>query len=251
MFYRGYLKRLRQDWRRFDHYVFHTRQGNDYRFLGELAADRCTIVPNFFPHDILEWSPTAAERYIHDRGLGFLTQHPFVLNVSNHYRIKGHRVLINKFLSTFPDDWRLVIAASEPHGGRSCGAQCRRESARSNRITLLDGSDRELVISLYHLASLFFLTSQIEYFPLVLIEAQAVGLPFLAFPVGNANELAGGVVVHPRDVTCRFISDLIGQRAILNDLGARGRTQSLAEHSESRIQEQYVRMIRGLVDTGG
>jgi hypothetical protein len=37
----------------------------------------------------------------------------------------------------------------------------------------------------------------------------------------------------------------------LNDLGARGRTQSLAEHSESRIQEQYVRMIRGLVDTGG
>jgi glycosyltransferase involved in cell wall biosynthesis len=249
IFYHGYLKRLQRNWQRFDHYVFHTRLGNDYRFLGKLVGDRHTVIPNFFPHDILDWSRTAADRYLYDQGLGFLTQRPFVLNVSNHYRIKGHAALIRKFMKSFPDDWQLVIAGSEPNGGRNCGAQCKRESTRSDRITLLDGSDRKLVLSLYHRASLFFLTSQIEYFPLVLLEAQALGLPFLSFPVGNVHELAGGTVVRPRDVTPRFIRNLIQQPAMMKDLGTRGQMQSLAEHSESRIQEQYVRMIRRIVDT--
>jgi glycosyltransferase involved in cell wall biosynthesis len=249
IFYRGYLKLLRRNWRRFDHYIFHTRHGNDYRFLSDLVGDCCTIVPNFFPHDMLTWSRSAADRYLHDRGLRFLTQRPFVLNVSNHYRIKGHAALIRKFLKSFPDNWQLVIAGSEPHGGRSCYAQCKRESGRSDRISLLDGSDRRLVLSLYHRASLFFLTSQIEYFPLVLLEAQALGLPFLSFPVGNVRELTGGIVVRPQDVTPRFIRDLLRQPAVLKDLGTRGKMQSLAEHSESQIQEQYVRMIRGIVDT--
>jgi glycosyltransferase involved in cell wall biosynthesis len=249
IFYRGYLRRLRRNWRRFDHYVFHTKHGNDYRFLGDLVGDRCTIVPNFFPHDMLTWSPTAADRYLQDHGLGHLTQQPFVLNVSNHYRIKGHATLMRKFLKSFPDSWQLVIAGSEPHDGRGCAAQCKRKSARSDRITLLDGSDRKLVLSLYHRASLFFLTSQIEYFPLVLLEAQAVGLPFLSFPVGNAHELLGGIVVRPRDVTPGFIRNLLQQPAVLKDLGARGQRQSLAEHSESRIQEQYVRLIRRILGT--
>ncbi len=249
IFYRGYLKRLRRNWQRFDHYIFHTRQGNDYRFLGKLTCDRHTIIPNFFPHDILDWSPTEADRYLHDQDLEFLTQRPFVLNVSNHYRIKGHAALIHKFMKSFPDDWQLVIAGSAPNGGRNCEAQCKRESTRSDRITLLDGSDRKLVLSLYHKASLFFLTSQIEYSPLVLIEAQALGLPFLSYPVGNVRELAGGMVVRPRDVTPRFIGNLIQQPAKMKDLGTRGQIQSLEEHSESRIQEQYVGMIHRIVDT--
>ena len=105
------------------------------------------------------------------------------------------------------------------------------------------------MLSLYYRASLFFLTSQIEYFPLVLLEAQALGLPFLSFPVGNVHELAGGIVVPPRDVTPRFISDLLSQPGVLKDLGERGKMQSLAEHSESQIQQQYVCGIRGIVDT--
>jgi glycosyltransferase involved in cell wall biosynthesis len=249
IFYHGYLKLLQRNWQRFDHYVFHTRQGNDYRFLGKLVGNNYTVIPNFFPHDILDWSRVAADQYLHDQGLGFLTQRPFVLNVSNHYRVKGHAALIRKFMKSFPDDWQLVIAGSAPNGGRNCEAQCKRESTRSDRITLLDGSDRKLVLSLYHRASLFFLTSQIEYFPLVLIEAQALGLPFLSFPVGNVHELAGGMVVRPRDITPGFIKNLIQHPAMMKDLGARGQMQSLAEHSESRIQEQYVRMIRKIVDT--
>ena len=249
IYYHGYLNLLRRNWNRFDHYVFHTTQGNDYRFLSDLVVDRCTVVPNFFPHDMLTWSQSAADLYLDHRDLRFLTQRPFVLNVSNHYRIKGHAALIRKFLKSFPDNWQLVIAGSEPQRGRSCITRCRRESSRSERITLLDGSDRRLVLSLYHRASLFFLTSQIEYFPLVLLEAQAIGLPFLSFPVGNVQELAGGIIVRPRDVTPRFISDLLKHPAVLKDLGARGRIQSLARHSESQIQEKYVRIIHGLADT--
>jgi glycosyltransferase involved in cell wall biosynthesis len=249
IFYRGYLKLLRQNWQRFDHFIFHTRHGNDYRFLIDLVGDCCTIIPNFFPHDMLTWSRPAADRYLHDRGLWFLTQRPFVLNVSNHYRVKGHAVLIRKFLKSFPDNWQLVIAGSEPRAGMSCYAQCKRENARWDRITMLDGSDRELVLSLYHRASLFFLTSQIEYCPLVLLEAQSVGLPFLSFPVGNVQELAGGVVVRPQEVTPRFIGDLLEQPAVLRDLGGCGKKQSLEQHSESQIQEQYVRTMRRVVDT--
>lgn len=249
IFYYRYLKRLRRNWRRFDHYVFHTRQGNDYRFLGKLVSNCQSTIPNFFPRDILEWSQSEADQYLHDRGLDFLIKRPFVLNVSNHYRIKGHTTLIQKFMESFPDDWQLVIAGSSPNSGRNCAAQCQRESACSDRITLLDGSDRKLVLSLYHRASLFFLTSKIEYFPLVLVEAQALGLPFLSFPVGNVQELSGGIVVRPRDVTPEYISNLLQQPTALKELGARGKLQSLAEHSESRIQKQYIRLISSIVDT--
>lgn len=248
IYYRGYLKRLRRNLQRFDHYVFHTKLGNDYRFLSDVAGDRCTIVPNFFPHDILTWSRSAADQLLHDHGLGFLTQQPFVLNVSNHYQIKGHTALIHTFLKSFPNNWRLVIAGCEPHSGRSCYARCRQQSGRSNRITLLQGSDRNLVLSLYHTASLFFLTSQIEYSPLVLLEAQALGVPFLSFPVGNAQELAGGIVVRPRDVTAPFITNLLRNPSTLNDLGARGKVQSLAEHTESHVQEQYVGLVRKILE---
>jgi glycosyltransferase involved in cell wall biosynthesis len=247
--YRQYLKLLRRRWRRFDHYVFHTRCGNDYRFLSDLVADRCTVVPNFFPHDTLTWSLSAADCYLDDCGLRNLTQRPFVLNVSNHYVLKGHAALIRKFLDSFPQQWQLVIAGSEPYGGRSCYGRCKRLGRGSDRISVLDGSDRKLVLSLYRRASLFFLTSKIEYFPLVLLEAQSLGLPFLSFPVGNVHELRGGIVVRPRDVTPHFVSDLLKQPALLKDLGARGKRQSLAEHSESRIQEQYMRMIRAIVDS--
>jgi hypothetical protein len=120
--------------------------------------------------------------------------------------------------------------------------------ARMGSADIAD-SDRRLVLSLYHWVSLFFLTSQIEYFPLVLLEAQALGLPFLYFPVGNVRELGRGHCHSPTRRDAPIHQRSVKAASRVERLGARGKMQSLAEHLESQIQEQYVRMIRGIVDT--
>lgn len=57
------------------------------------------------------------------------------------------------------------------------------------RASIVDLPRLEL-IRCYFEADLFVFASKIEYSPLVLFEAAAAGLPFLATPVGNAREIA-------------------------------------------------------------
>lgn len=247
--YNRYLNLLHKHWKQFDHYIFHTKTGYDYQFLGELTVERQTIIKNFFPGDVLGWSPELADQHFQELDLDFLSERPFVLNISNHYKIKGHATLIRNFTQCFPHDWQLVIAGSTPDGVRNCENSCLKQAARSDRISILDGTDRKLVLSLLHRASLFFLTSRIEYCPLVLLEAQAAGLPFLSFPVGNAHELSGGITIDSRRLSPQYIENLLQQRPKLDELGRRGRAQSRAEHSEPVIQEQYMRLLYHVTGT--
>jgi glycosyltransferase involved in cell wall biosynthesis len=82
-------------------------------------------------------------------------------------------------------------------------AAINRRSGRAQKsVVMIDGSDRRLVCELLKCADLFVLLSNIEASPLVLFEAAASGVPFVASDVGNSGEIAawtgGGVIVRSR-----------------------------------------------------
>lgn len=62
--------------------------------------------------------------------------------------------------------------------------------AQPGKSVLKTHLERADVIDLFYAADLFVFASNIEYSPLVVFEACAAGLPFLAVPVGNCEEIA-------------------------------------------------------------
>jgi glycosyltransferase involved in cell wall biosynthesis len=245
--YWRYLRTIKLTASRFDHYVFHTRQGNDFKYLANAVHDNYSIIPNAVPSDVLRWSRESAVEYLKQKGLADLLDHKIVLNVSNHYRIKGHRRLMRIFDSAFPEDCRLVIAGTIPEGGQGCYKECARTVAVSRNKILIDGSDRFTVLSLYKIARLFLLSSSVEYFPLVLLEAQGSRLPFLSMPVGNASELEGGIVLSPKKITKTVVSNLLGNEAVLQSVAERGYRQATESCPEARVMQEYEKLFTGML----
>ena len=245
--YWRYLRTIKRVADRFDHYVFHTRQGNDFRYLANALHDNYSIIPNAVPSDVLRWSRESAMEYLKQQGLAHLLNHKIVLNVSNHYRIKGHRRLVRIFDSAFPEDYRLVIAGTVPEGGQGCYEECARTVAASRNKVLIDGSDRFTVLSLYKIARLFLLSSSVEYFPLVLLEAQGSRLPFLSMPVGNVSELEGGIVLSPQKITRTVVSSLLDDEAALQSVAERGYRQATEFYSETKVMREYEKLFTGML----
>ncbi|MNX65813.1 putative glycosyltransferase EpsF [compost metagenome] len=237
--YSAYLRRLKASLQAFDHYIFHTTIGNDFRFYSGLPRSSYSIIPNAASSELFQLNRESAESRLRDAGLAQLTTSNFVLNVSNHYSIKGHQDLIASFTKCFPKGFRLVIAGTQPSSGRSCYNECKSKSDEHENILLVDGSERSLVLALYRTAKLFFLSSSIEYVPLVLLEAQASRLPFISFPVGNAREMEGGVVLSKQEITPPFIQTFLNDDQRLNQLGEQGYLQVQRSFKQEIVLQQY------------
>jgi len=121
---------------------------------------------------------------------------------------KGHAELLDVF-KRLPSRATLVSAGSTTPGV-GCFDAFAEEAERINggrrfpekRVVMLEGRDRPLVRDMLKCADLFVLLSNIEASPLVLYEAAAAGVPFIASDVGNSGEIAkwtnGGVIVRSR-----------------------------------------------------
>jgi glycosyltransferase involved in cell wall biosynthesis len=130
------------------------------------------------------------------------------------------------------------------------------------RVLLLD-PPREQVVAAYKDADLLVFASNIEYSPLVLYEAAAAGLPFIASPAGNSAEIAqwtGGGLVLPAaqrpdgwvqvsvpDLT-RAIEDLLAdptRRAALGQAGqAAWQARFTWEDIVVRYEQLYLQAIQ-------
>jgi glycosyltransferase involved in cell wall biosynthesis len=149
-----------------------------------------------------------------------------LLNVAALAEKKGHAHLLEA-LAQLGGDERLDIVG----GGELLGALERQTAALglAARVRLLGPRPKEEVAELMRTADLFVLPSLYENLPVVLIEAQASGLPAVATRVGGVPELVtddAGELVEPGDPVAlaaaiaralaqreRFDPDLLARRA--------------------------------------
>jgi glycosyltransferase involved in cell wall biosynthesis len=115
---------------------------------------------------------------------------------------KGFDLLVPAFAaaSRRHPEWRLRIYGSGPERDR---LQAQIDELAGERIALLGRSDR--LVDAMAEASVFALSSRWEGFPMVLLEAIAIGLPVVSFdcPTGPRDIVGdghGGVLVPPEDV---------------------------------------------------
>lgn len=114
-----------------------------------------------------------------------------ILHVGTHTGEKGHREVIEIFnKAEFNRPAILLLVGNDFPGG--CQAECSRlASIKTNsgkRIIIVD-LDRTQVVEAFKSADIFLFPSNLESQGMVILEAMAAKLPFLATDVGNIKEL--------------------------------------------------------------
>jgi glycosyltransferase involved in cell wall biosynthesis len=168
-----------------------------------------------------------------------------LLNVAALADKKGHRYLLEA-LSDLPDVTLDVVGDGELRG------QLERRAAAlglGDRVRFLGERSKQEVAELMRGADLFVLPSLAENLPVVLIEAQASGLPAVATSVGGVAELvddAAGALVPPADPPA--LADAI-RATLARDfdgpaLAARARDRYGYDAIRNRWTTIYTRLLR-------
>lgn len=206
--YAEYFKKM-PDWLRgYDQLVFLSNNYRDINFAKEHGLKNICIIPN--GADEREFSELATDeekRFIRARyGLGGLV----ISTIGNHTNEKGHHELMRAFKMLPITPATLVIMGTiKPHDGcyDTCelGADSGNNSLKffGKRIILMDGTNRDDVRAVLKASDIFAFFSNIECSPVVLFEAAAAGVPFVASAAGNNAEIAtwthDGIIVSSHD----------------------------------------------------
>ena len=197
--------------------VLTTQDERDYARLLAHARTRVAQVPNPVPLS----DPPAAD-----------SDAKVVVAAGRLNRQKGFDLLVPAFAAVARrhPEWRLRIYGSGPERARL--QTLIDEHGAGDRIALLGRSDR--LVEAMAEASIFALSSRWEGFPMVLLEAIAIGLPIVSFdcPTGPRDIVGdghGGVLVPPEDVDAftAALGDLIGDPARRSALAAAARRRAV------------------------
>lgn len=189
--YQKYYKEMESVLTQFDALIFLSHTYRDIQFANKLGLKNICVIPN----------GAAADEFLAPQ-IDFRKKYnirtkSLLLSVGSHTGMKGHRIVMDGFRKANVRDSTLVIIGNSFGGG--CTNDCTRRSRfytlamwakRYRKSIRIINAPRVDTIGAYHQADVFILCSAIECSPLVLFEAMAARLPFLAFPVGNASEIA-------------------------------------------------------------
>lgn len=186
----------------------------------------------------------AAEFHALPRGFrarhAFPDHEPLLLYVGGFYRNKRVDRLVQVAAETGA---HLAVVGKEhhpKHGLADCQALAERTGAK---VKFLGKLPREDVLAAYAESDLFVLGSDFEGFGLVLLEAMAAGLPFVATRAGAAPDLAAhgaGLSVEP-DRLAAETRALLADPARRKAMGEAGR-KAVAAYEWGPIARQYLRL---------
>ena len=167
---------------------------------------------------------------------GYAADAPLLLYAGGLYRNKRVDRLVDAAAKADAD---LAVLGRDAHGERARLEALARE--RGARVRFHGQLPREDVLSAFREADVFALASDFEGFGLVLLEAMASGLPFVATRAGAAPELSrlgGGLSVE----VGRFpdaVRDLLADGARRAEMGRKGR-DAAARYDWERVVDTYV-----------
>jgi colanic acid/amylovoran biosynthesis glycosyltransferase len=124
----------------------------------------------------------------------------------------------------------------------------------NGKVNFLGYQTQENVIRTLSKSHIFLLPSIAEALPVVLMEAQAVGLPVIATDVGSSAKLIiegeSGFIVPPEDVDA--IADkleyLVGNPHIWQDMGQKGRSHIQNNYDIKVLNKRLVDICVGLIN---
>jgi glycosyltransferase involved in cell wall biosynthesis len=238
--YTGYFRMLRDRIRAYDALIYHHEGGADAAFGRRYGRGTQVVIPNGADAGEFQGAPAFRTRYgVHARHL--------LLHVGNHHHVKGHRDLRRVLDVLRGQDVALVIIGEDPGGWASCWEACERAADVDPRLVLRRGVPREDVVAAFLDADVVLLPSRFEAAPLVLVEAMAAGVPFVAYDVGNARMLPGGLVVGGPADMADAVGGLLLDESRRRALGKAGEDFQRRALNWDTIVEQYEALFTSLI----
>jgi glycosyltransferase involved in cell wall biosynthesis len=222
----------------------------------KLLARKHNVAP---PHlitngvDLSEWSlPTLGLR--RKWGIG---NAPWIVNISNHSPLKGHRTFFQlaKRLKPFGTQATLIggtypmakwgLGNFGVRGG--CFYECSARALASGSVKLRTGIPRPEVVSAFQEADIVVSMSRREANSVALLESMAAGTPWVSFNVGSARENVGGIVARNLDEMATMIIDLLRDPDRRESLGRAARARVEAKHDWESITDQYEQVYENAI----
>jgi glycosyltransferase involved in cell wall biosynthesis/tetratricopeptide (TPR) repeat protein len=220
---------------RADVVVHNSERGFDAWLNRDLGIDGVYV-----PQAIVEHEPEGSLR----EELGLRSDLPLLLYVANMHPHKNHAGLLEALVD-HPGDWQLVLAGFPSPGVPEESVRVWKLAERDSRVTVTRGMQPRKVAAAMREADLFVCPSHSDAVPLVIQESMCHGLPWIATPgCGAVHDWAGGVILPVRDYGTA-IDVLLGDRDLLRELGAAGRSHWEACFNYGVAPRCYDALLRG------
>ncbi len=179
-----------------------------------------------------------------------LRTHPFILNVATFEAKKGQDTLVRAFAriaQKFPDV--LLVLIGRDGDTKSALVELIAQLQLQTRVVIYQDVLHENVIPFFPAATVFVLSSRIEPFGIVILEAGAFGVPVVATRVGGVPEIledgVTGCLVPADDVEtmATAIISLLENPERQQQLGARLRHHVLANFTWERTFTKYLEQL--------
>lgn len=175
----------------------------------ETHSKKVYVLPNaademFFKNDI---SNSNLNKYIN------LNNEKYFISIANYHDYKNQIGILREFFKCKKDKFDMVFIGSEKN---SYYHELVNQYNKLNKIYgykpvhFLTKVDRLDIPGILQNASLYLVGSKFEEFSISLIEAMAMGVPFISTNVGNARVLPGGITIESIDEMSEVISSIIG-----------------------------------------
>jgi glycosyltransferase involved in cell wall biosynthesis len=233
--WRPYWWNIKKIMKNLDGVIFLSEKGVDSRFDDIKIAKKIGIKYSVIPNPI------------HYKSYNFLfgnkaavSSMRSIISVGSYFWTKGHDFVIRAYASSkFKNKIPLKIFGQKFNAHtdklRSLSTSL---GVDENMISFHEGISGDLLLTAYLEASLFISGSITECQPLVLLDAMAAGLPFIARTTGCIPFMGGGVVVKSELECTEQMGYLLGNQSKLEMLAAQGVCEISAKHSPEKVRGQ-------------
>lgn len=262
----AYYAQMPQWMRAMDVNIFLSHGYQDVRFAQEHGIAG-KLIPNGAASEEFTLPAPAGTR----ERLGLRPGQRLLVHIGSYTGIKGHREALDMFITASARNAVLLLTGNgngrlEKHfRGHWRWFPLRARAWWKRKEILFRELDRLDTVAALKAADLFLFPSNLECSPIVLFEAAAAGVPFLASQAGNAAEIAewtrgGWTIPGRRDAQGREWPDIRQGAKLLDALledppraraaGERGRAAWQAGFTWQQAAERYVAAYRELLDPG-
>lgn len=244
-----YVFRLPWHLRDFDWVTFNTAMPDFRRFFDVLVAKltrfrRFSIVANgAYPEKFPLSGISFRERY-------GIAEPAIFLCVANYSPRKNQALAVRAFRQARLADTALVFIGSElGEYGREVQVLDEELAAVQplGRVVFLENVSQELIAAAYVACDAFVLSAKAETQPIVLLEAMAVGKPWISTDTGCVSELPGGIVASGEKAFVAALRRLASNPELRAQIGAEGKEGSRKKYTWDASIAAYDELLHRLV----
>lgn len=262
--YAAYFESMKKWLHSFDMNVFLSDNYHDINFARENGVKNITLIPNGAAEEEFESAPEVSIR----EKLGIGKDQLMLLHVGTYTGVKGHREAIRIFIGSDVKDAVLVLCGNKIsylkdafYGHYSYWLLRFQAGLRGKKIIFTD-LGRSETVEAFREADLFFFPSVVECSPIVLFEAMAAGVPFLASDAGNTAEIirwsdAGWLLPGEKmkngwvkvDISgsIRKLESVLADRIAMKAAGLNGKKVWKEKFTWKKIAQQYIELYQSLI----